>query len=222
MTSRGTLTTCSPPCAISCTAGKIPLDCLYSLPLGIFAKPEHVKKYMKQENHALYDTYFDRVSGPAFYGGVCFHYNNAPGCISRFKIRKMQLDAEEVCSKYAKGSDMPYDVVRNLADKAFVIVDDPFIAELGVFGLHHYNRMIGSADANAYITEGEFDAIAVMASQLREGRDDFMIFAIGGNGNSGLSFLRELGIRTLWSFRTRRTKMAMTSPSVFSSTKRTS
>ena len=157
-----------------------------------------MKKYMKQENHALYDTYFDRVSGPAFYGGVCFHYNNAPGCISRFKIRKMQLDAEEVCSKYAKGSDMPYDVVRNLADKAFVIVDDPFIAELGVFGLHHYNRMIGSADANAYITEGEFDAIAVMASQLREGRDDFMIFAIGGNGNSGLSFLRELGIRTLW------------------------
>lgn len=177
---------------------KIPLDCLYSLPLGIFAKPEHVKKYMKPENHELYDTYFSKVSGPAFYGGICFHYNNAPGCISRFKIRKMQLDAEDVCSRYSRGADMPYDIVRNLADKSFVIVDDQFINDIGVFGLHHYNRMIGSADANAYITEGEFDAISVMVSQLKEGRDDFMIFAIGGNGNSGLSFLRELGIRTLW------------------------
>ena len=81
---------------------------------------------------------------------------------------------------------MPYDIVRNLADKSFVIVDDQFIKDIGVFGLHHYNRMIGSADANAYITEGEFDAISVMVSQLKEGRDDFMIFAIGGNGNSGI------------------------------------
>jgi hypothetical protein len=177
---------------------KIPLNLLGSLPIGVFAKPEHLKKYIPEEYHAIFDAYFSKVDGRLYWGSVCFHYNDLPGSISRFKMRKMASDAQEICGNYASGKEMPEDVTRNLAEKSFYVVEDPFIKEMGVFGLHHYNRMIGASEANAYVTEGEFDALTVMAAQLAESRTDFMIFAFGGNGNSGLSFLRELGIRTIW------------------------
>ena len=177
---------------------RIPLNLMETLPIGVFAKPEHLKKYIPEIYHTLFDTYFAKVDGRSFWGAPCFHYNDAPGSISRFKLRRMKSDAFELCSQYENVGDMPYDIVRNLADKAFMVVEDPFIQEMGVFGMHHYNRMIGDADANAYITEGEFDALSVMVAQMREERIDFMIFAVGGNGSTGLSFLRELGIRTLW------------------------
>lgn len=179
----------------------IPLNLLGTgpmLPIGIFAKPEHLKKHIPAEYHELFSKYFVKINTKAWWGSICFHYNIQPGCISRFKLRKLAPDAAELSSKYKRLAEMPEDIARSLTTKDFIVVDDPFIPEMGVFGLHFYNRMIGASEANAYLTEGEFDALSVIVAQLTDSRNDFMIFAMGGNGNSGLSFLREFGIRTLW------------------------
>ena len=175
---------------------KVPINLLGHLPLGIFAKPEHLKKYIDEDYHALFDGYFEKVAS-AFDGGICFHYNDLPGSISRFKIREIRKEAHEECAGLELTSeDINVDLARNLAAKNFFVVDD--IKDMGVFGLHYYNRMVGGRETNAYLTEGEFDALSIMVAQEQFSRTDFMIFAFGGNGNSGLSFLREFGIRTAW------------------------
>ena len=179
----------------------IPLDLICSLPVGIFAKPGHLRKYIPEEFHLLFEQYFAEVNdtGSMYWGCPCFHYNDLPGSISRFKLRKMSSDAFRLCQDQDLSEpDMSLDLIRSLAEKSFYVFKDPYINEMGVFGLHYYNRMIGASETNAYVTEGEFDALSVMVSQLKESRPDFMIFATGGNGCSGLSFLRELGIRTIW------------------------
>lgn len=179
----------------------IPLNLLGQkpmLPVGVWAKPEHLKKYIPAEYGKLFDKYFASVNNKTWWGTICFNYNIQPGVISRFKFRKILRESLDACMPYERMQDIPEDVARGFADKTFHVVDDQFIPDMGVFGLHFYNRMVGVSEANAYLTEGEFDALSVMVAQLVNSRTDFMIFASGGTGNSGLSFLRELGVRTLW------------------------
>lgn len=176
---------------------KLDLGCLRDLPVGLFAKPEHLKKYIPENQHQLFDKYFARVD-PRWYGSVCFHYNSNPGIISRFKIRKLAHDAGSICEQFRSGNEMPAETLRALCEKEFYVVEDEYCDEMGVLGLHFYNRLIGASIADAYVTEGEFDALSVMCAQAKSGQFDFVIFAAGGTGNAGLSFLREYGIRTVW------------------------
>lgn len=185
------------PALLYLTVGrKLPFEALGHLPIGVYAKPEHLKKYIPDDYHRIFDSYFSKVDGKNWWGSICFHYNDQPGSISRFKMRKLCSDAMKICQK----ENLTPDEAREIgAEKAFFVVDDPFISEMGVFGLHHYAHHLGpDCTTNAYITEGEFDAAAVMGQQIISGRPDFMVFAIGGNGNPGISFLREFGIRTIW------------------------
>ena len=179
-------------------ARHIGLNVLGALPVGVFPKPEHIKPFIDQQYHDLYDSYFAKVNNPSCWGGVCFHYNDLPGSISRFKIRLMDKEAPKICDKYPDANEMPYDVARSLARKDFVMVEDQYQKDTGVFGLHFYSRQIGSGENSACLTEGEFDALSVMAAQQNTGKFDFIMLAAGGSGNSSLSFLRELGIRTVW------------------------
>ena len=188
----------------------IPLNAIGSLPVGIFAKPEHLKKYIPEDFHDLFDVYFKKVNEafigtkeiPSKFGSVCFHYNDLPGSISRFKMRQLSRDAQERCAAYPIGTQMSQEDAKSLVTKDFYVVDDPYIEDMGVFGLHFYNRLLGntsgSLGSDAYVTEGEFDALSVMVSQIEDSRNDFMIFAVGGNGNNGISFLRDFGLRTIW------------------------
>lgn len=183
------------PAFVYLTKGRnLPIEALSHLPVGVFAKPEHLKKHIPEEFHRDLEKYFSKVDGKTWWGSICFHYNDQPGSISRFKLRKLVNDAAGICRDDA----ITHEAARALAEKNFFVVEDEYISEMGVFGLHHYSHHLGDKETNAYATEGEFDALSVIASQIVLGRPDFMIFAVGGNGNAGISFLREFGIRTIW------------------------
>lgn len=177
----------------------IPLGLIDRLPVVIYPKPEHVKKYMAETYHKLYMDYMKTVDSARWYGSLLFAYNDAPGSISRFKLRLMSPTASETLSKYSSDDPIPEQLARDLlCTKEFTFLNDPYSESLGIFGLHHYSRMVCNSDTNAYITEGEFDALAVMVAQIQEDRRDFVIFAAGGKSGTDLAFLREYGVRCLW------------------------
>lgn len=187
------------PALVYLTKGrKIPLGNLPQLPVRIFGKPEHMKKYMDPEYHDLYDDIFKESNKASYWGSVCFTYNDTPGTISAFKIRfKDDAVIKQMASRKEDLSKLTSNVARTLVKKEFTFIGKNSDL-LGVFGLNHYMRSIGEYNPNAYITEGEFDALSVMSAQISSGTNDFPIFAVGGSAGVNLSFLRDYGIRTLY------------------------
>lgn len=188
------------PAVVYLTRGRnIPLSLLDKLPVVVFPKPEHVRKYLPAEFFGLYEAYMKPIDMGGCYGSLLFTYNDAPGSISRLKLRYMQRDAAQRIRQYASPQDIPHPIARDLCTHNFFFLEDQYCKEpLGVFGLHHYSRRICATDANVYLTEGEFDALSCMVAQLQEDRSDFVILAAGGAAGTNLSFLREYGIRTIW------------------------
>lgn len=176
----------------------IPPHRIAQLPLGLYAKPEHVKAHLHPSFHEGFDAYFAKYRQPKFWGSLCFWFNDGPDSISRFKLRLPAPGAALDAAQHGDPAAMPVDAARALYGKDFVFVGDQYTRELGVFGLHHYKRAIGRAGTDAHLTEGEFDALAVMAAQIQEEREDCVMLAAGGKSGVNLSFLREYGIRTLW------------------------
>ncbi len=195
-----------PALAYIVNSRKISTNNIKELPIGIFGKPEHVKKYMEDMYHDLYDEYFKDVNVPKHHGALILHANGSPGTISTFKIRMRNgkaidaYTAKEGAAVWAKFLKIPEADSSEFIEHAFSFVKDPHTGETGtgLFGLHKYRRQIGNNDANAFITEGEFDALAIMNAQDNDMRSDFMIFATGGRANLDASLLRTLGIRTVW------------------------
>lgn len=176
---------------------KLPLNTLTALPVGIFAKPIHVKKYMPEvTTHQLYDEYFNEYNNDNHWGAIAFHYNDSPGTISRFKLK---LPNKPLLIQY--GGDInkiPEHQQNEAFNKQMPYVADAFTDSIGLLGLFTYRRMLGTKDVNAYVTEGEFDALSVMAAQLAEDRLKFMILCSGGKGSTDISGLREYGVKTAW------------------------
>ena len=169
-----------------------------ALPVGVFAKPEHVKKHFKDKSYEeLYDEYFKNTNG--LWGTIVFHYNDSTGSISIFKMRKVEPQAvtSEILSKVSDWRDLDPVSAKALFQHEFVVINDPYAAGRGIFGLHKYNRIVGKEGADAYITEGEFDALAVMNEQEKLGRQDFMMLATGGSSND-VSFLMDSDIKYAW------------------------
>lgn len=176
----------------------LPLSVLPRLPVGLFAKPEHLKAHLPEDDHARFDEYFARYRHPRFWGALAFWYNDSPCSISRFKLRLPASGALKQLSEYANPADMPGDAARALYSKDFVFVDDPCTAGIGLYGLNHYRRVLGATDADAYLTEGEFDALAVMAGQMTGNGIDMAMLAAGGKSGTDLTCLRECGVRMVW------------------------
>ena len=177
----------------------IPIEVLGALPVSLFPKPEHAKKYIPEAFHAEYDKYFQKYQNARYWGSVIFHYNDSPGSISRFKVRLLARDVQRLMDGIREAENPPSDRFKGLVTKEFLVLEDQYFKRgTGVFGLHHYARSIGSTDACVYVTEGEFDALAVMAGQMMTGRHDFVMLASGGEGNTSIGFLREFGIRVVY------------------------
>lgn len=176
----------------------LPLTVLPRLPVGLFARPEHLKAHLPEADHARVDEYFAKYRHPRFQGAVAFWYNHAPDSISRFKLRMPAPDAPKILAAYPNPANMPADEARALYTKDFLFVDDPYAGELGLYGLNHYRRVLGAADADAYLTEGEFDALAVMAAQMSGNGPDMAMLAAGGKSGTDLACLRECGVRVTW------------------------
>jgi len=183
---------CEPAVEYLLSVRNIPMEALPSIPVGVFAKPEHLKKYIPSKLHNLFEEYFTKYNNPQLWGSVSFHYNDSPGTISKFKLRVIH---PEIINKTRSEIEVPKE---NWITKDFVYIEDPFTQKIGIYGLHRYQRMIGKNDTNAYVTEGEFDVLSVMSRQVIQGATDFMILGCGGKGSTDIGFLREYGIKTVW------------------------
>jgi len=167
-------------------------------PVGLYGKPEHVKKYIGEEFHELYDEYFNaKYRKAGHWGAVIFHYNDTPGSISRFKMRLLDKLAVEKTSDLDRATE---EEARALVPKDHTLyVDDPYTNNVGILGLHKYQHLLGhQTDPNAYVTEGEFDVLSVMNAQVLENSYDFVLLGTAGTGSLDVGFLKEYGIRTVW------------------------
>lgn len=190
---------CRPALDYLVNVRQIPPDVMHLLPIGVFAKPVHLKEYVDEELHSEFDEYFGKYFKDVYYGNLVFHYNDSPGSISRFKFRQKNCDLVSKLKNYKDFENLSFQEKSNLFSKSSTLyLDDPYAEIGGVFGLFTYQHLVASQDTNAYLTEGEFDVLAVMAHQFLSGQIDFMIFGSGGKAYTDVQFLRELGIRTIW------------------------
>lgn len=180
-------------------ARNLPISSLPNLPVGVFAKPEHVKQHIPDTSlHPLYDEYFaTENASQVCWGGVVTHSNDSPGTIARFKVRPRD---PEFFERHAEDTleDLPPHVLKEAFSKANTKTVGLKDAENGVTGLHRYQRLLGHQDTSVYATEGEFDAFSVMVAQDKMGMGNFIIVSTGGGGTTDLSFLREFGVKNIW------------------------
>ena len=180
-------------------ARNVPMYMVPELPVAIFGKPEHVKKYMPEEYHEAYDKYFRDVNNRKMWGDLIFWYNDSPATISNFKLRNRAKELPAILGTGGRVEDLDATVAGSLFSKNFFVIRDSVPRPLGVFGLHHYSRLISDHNTTAIITEGEFDALSVMVAQRKSGQTmDFPIFAGGGGAGTDFSFLRDSWIRTVY------------------------
>jgi hypothetical protein len=176
----------------------LPTATLHTLPVGVFAKPLHLKQYIPETLHALFDEYFAKYQSAAFWGGLLFHYNDSPGTITRFKLRLRDTSIPEAAPTKVNVEALNNVDKTRLYKREYAYIEDPYTERFGLYGLHKYHRMIGRNDADAYVTEGEFDVLSVMAAQDANFSSEFMILGTGGKGSTSVGFLREFGIRSCW------------------------
>lgn len=190
---------CRPAAEYLVSVRQIPPDSFQFLPMGIFAKPIHMKEYIDEAWHGEYDDYFAKYNKDIYYGNLCFYYNDSPGSISVFKFRQKNYNMMQSLQSYDDYAKLPFRKKSDLFSKSNTqYLDDPFASLEGVYGLFTYQHLVASQDTNAYLTEGEFDVLSVMAHQFLTGRIDFMIFGTGGKGATDVHFLKEFGIKTVW------------------------
>ena len=181
------------------TGRGIPSYMLSQLPVSVFPKPEHAKAYIDREYHSIYDDFFAKWNAPQYYGDIVFHYNDSPSSISVFKLRrKLDTSVASINQLLQNGTATPQSI-RPLWSKEFLFTSDRHTTGIGVYGLHHYTRLLGMDIADAYVTEGEFDVLSVMAGQISTGRENMVMLAASGTGGiTHISFLRKFGIRTVY------------------------
>jgi len=175
---------------------------LNSMPIGLYAKPEHLKKYIPEKYHEVFEEYFnEKVQGPNYWGAVAFHYNDSPGTISRFKLRLIDRQALKRAEELDPTLEStPPEIARSLlSHEDFIMIKDKYAKNMGVFGLHKYQHLLGKqTDPNVYVTEGEFDVLSVMNAQEDNGSFDFVLVSTSGTGSLDVGFLRDYGMRTIW------------------------
>ena len=138
-------------------------------PLAVVSN--YYKDKKDEAGYEYYRAYFAQTLGDAkWIGAMVLLYFGEPNSVCRFKLR------------------LPIDDKT----KAFLWVDDAFDADMGGFrgwfGLNFYSPYVGGkqeegSEREYYLTahmhEGEFDALASIARQILQGRDDYMALAAG-------------------------------------------
>lgn len=102
---------------------------------------------------------------------VVFIYARSPREITAFKLR-------------IPGPEKEIRTIR---------VDADDMGAFGVFEAVYAPFFNHETVKNFTVVEGEFDQIALYQGQLAQGSADEIVFAMGGNGNSGLGFAADLG-----------------------------
>lgn len=120
-------------------------------------------------------------------GAIIFFYGGSPGHVSRLKLR--QVPPEEDKSIFSQPSSSK--------EKLTFFIPDDLEPDMGVFGLYGvpaYQVKLASKYAKVFhFVEGEYDALNLIAHQLENTRCDFIVFAGGGGGHSGVDLLCNFG-----------------------------
>lgn len=161
--------------------------------LGIFPPMATVVNHFGEtsEEFKFYRSYFGPYTeGFKHVGWLVFPLNDAPGSICRIKMREPR--------GRAPGGDAP----------GMAFVADAYESEMGkfrgVYGLSYYKTYLAAGEPNAedaytaVLHEGEFDALAAIAQQIRRGNDDFIALSLGGASAQPIDRLRTFGIRHAW------------------------
>lgn len=156
--------------------------------VGILPPMSVVENYFNtledKDGFEFFRKYFAQYFDQKYVGAIVFIYHDEPGSVARFKLR---VPIEE--------KDMKW-------------VDDEYGEEMGdfrgFFGLNYYRTYVGGKREEgsrtkinniiANIHEGEFDALASIARQIRDTSDDFMALAVGGASAQPLERLNLYGI----------------------------
>lgn len=139
------------------------------------------------EEYKFFCSYFSTYvnEGYKFVGFLVFmfHFEPSPAAICRFKLRSPHPSPQ----------------------KEMFFVDDAYEAEMGgfrgFFGLNYFRTFLGltGPDSHSYvdttsITEGEFDALAPIAQQIRRQSDDSIVLALGGASAQPVDRLLNFGV----------------------------
>ena len=112
------------------------------------------------------------TTGAGWVGSLLFRLDTAPDSIGRLKLRRPDT-------------------------KDFLILPDAYDEELGFFGLSWsmYAPLFGSQQKYAwpYVVEGEFDALSVMARQVKTGSNFLVLGAGGSAGGASIDSLAHFG-----------------------------
>lgn len=163
---------------------KIPIDTLQLLPIGVMpelAKLQEcvldryvVKRAAYQQNatdkpeptdltQQVFDYLCNSIQGPKYIGGLVIPLHVNPKEIGRIKLREAGA-------------------------KEFNVVEDAYEDSMGLFGLgwEQYSVFYGTNSPidYAYVVEGEFDALSVMAQFMVAGKATYPIVSAGGMSTS--------------------------------------
>lgn len=153
--------------------------------LGVFPSIAAVSNHFGKdaEETKFFQSYFSAyVQDPKFLGYLVFPLHDEPDSVCRFKLR---------CPSSEK--------------KEMFFVDDAYESEMkgfrGFYGLHYYRTLLGAQtmDGKSYadavcLVEGEFDALACIAQQIRRQSDEFIVFSLGGASVQSLDSLTSYGL----------------------------
>lgn len=158
--------------------------------LGIFPPKALVINHFGEtsEEYKFYCSYFGTYTeGHGQVGWIVLPLNDEPGSICRFKLK-------------------PPTSEKTLTP---LMVSDAYEAEMGgfrgFFGLSYWQPYLSSdagggsdgASFTAHLFEGEFDALAAIAQQIRRG-DDFIAISLGGGSAQPVDRLLNFGIKQAW------------------------
>jgi hypothetical protein len=145
----------------------------------------HFTELQDPEGFEFFRKYFASFMDQKYVGAIVYMYHDEPKSVARFKLR-----------------------LPSTTEKVMLWVDDPYDDDMGgyrgFFGLNYYSTYLGGKreegahEVNyniiAHITEGEFDACAATAQQIRRMSDDFMVLAAGGASVQPVDKLLQYGI----------------------------
>jgi len=164
----------------------VSLICSHQL-LGVFPPTGYVRDKFgdTSEEARFFESYFGEcIGGQTYHGHLVFPYDDTPTSIARFKLR----EPAKPC------------VVQRW-------IPDAYEAQMGSFrgfyGLRYYASYLTDPAHGAdgpdkghlgYVSEGEFDALAGIAQQIRRASDDYIALGLSGGGAQGVDKLYDLGV----------------------------
>ena len=159
---------------------KIHPDTWHQLPIGVMPILQVFFDRYSSTDMELYKAimaYLGQAYEKGWAGWMVFFNTRSAREIGRIRLRNPDPDA--------KG--------------AVVALEDAFEHNVGLFGLNVYSSLMGHpVSKNAIVVEGEFDQLAIAASQIQTGKLDRIVVSKGGKTNNDVGDLVHVGVEQVY------------------------